>query len=150
MEEIEIAPPDSPDPIQTKDYSMSSTFKLALGLVAATALAAIAVHAPRAQTAKLKAYYVSESDITDAAASAAFVPIARQTIAAGGGRLFRTGGGRVVSSEGAAPPKRVVIIEWDSVEAAEAFYKSKAWTDIAPQRDKGQKTLRSYIVETIN
>jgi hypothetical protein len=28
-----------------------------------------------------------------------------------------------------------------------AFYKSKAWTDLAPERDKAQKTIRRYIVE---
>jgi hypothetical protein len=32
---------------------------------------------------------------------------------------------------------------WDAV----AFYKSKAWTDLAPQRDKSQKTIRRYVVE---
>jgi len=28
-----------------------------------------------------------------------------------------------------------------------AFYKSKAWTDLAPQRDKAVKVLRRYAVE---
>jgi hypothetical protein len=28
-----------------------------------------------------------------------------------------------------------------------AFYKWKAWTDLAPQRDKSQKTIRRYVVE---
>jgi hypothetical protein len=28
-----------------------------------------------------------------------------------------------------------------------AFYKSKAWTDLAPQREKAQKTIRRYVVE---
>jgi uncharacterized protein (DUF1330 family) len=54
---------------------------------------------------------------------------------------------RVVSIEGGAPPKNVAIIEWDSLDDAIALYKSKAWTDLAPQRDKSQKTLRRYIVE---
>jgi hypothetical protein len=39
------------------------------------------------------------------------------------------------------------IVEWDSVDDAVAFYKSKAWTDLAPQRDKTQKTIRRYAVE---
>jgi hypothetical protein len=30
---------------------------------------------------------------------------------------------------------------------AEAFYKSKAWTDLSPERDKAVKTIRRYIVE---
>jgi hypothetical protein len=36
----------------------------------------------------------------------------------------------------------VGITEWDSLEKAEAFYKSKAWTDLAPQGDKAVKTVR--------
>ena len=37
-----------------------------------------------------------------------------------GGRNFRTGGGKVVGLDGPAPPKRVAITEWDSLEQAEA------------------------------
>jgi uncharacterized protein (DUF1330 family) len=55
--------------------------------------------------------------------------------------------GRVVSIEGAPPPKNVALVEWDSVDDALAFYKSKAWTDLAPQREKAQKTIRRYVVE---
>ena len=45
------------------------------------------------------------------------------------GRDLRTGGGKVVGLEGPPPPKRVGLTEWDSLEKAEAFFKSKAWTD---------------------
>ena len=55
--------------------------------------------------------------------------------------------GQVAKIDGAEPPKRVGIVEWDSVDDAVAFYKSKAWTDLAPQRDKIQKTIRRYVVE---
>jgi uncharacterized protein (DUF1330 family) len=41
----------------------------------------------------------------------------------------------------------VGIIEWDSVDDAVAFYKSKAWTELAPQREKAVKTIRRYVVE---
>ena len=47
---------------------------------------------------------------------------------------------------GAPAPKNVAIVEWDSVDDAVAFYKSKAWTDLA-QREKAQKTIRRYVVE---
>jgi len=30
---------------------------------------------------------------------------------------------------------------------AKAFYNSKVWTDLKPERDKAQKTVRRYIVE---
>jgi uncharacterized protein (DUF1330 family) len=63
------------------------------------------------------------------------------------GRALRTLNGRVVSIEGAPAPKNVGIVEWNSVDDAVAFYKSKAWTDLAPQREKAQKTIRRYVVE---
>jgi uncharacterized protein (DUF1330 family) len=63
------------------------------------------------------------------------------------GRALRTAAGKVVHIEGAPAPKNVAIVEWDSVDDAVAFYKSKAWTDLAPQRDKTQKTIRRYAVE---
>jgi uncharacterized protein (DUF1330 family) len=60
---------------------------------------------------------------------------------------IRTVAGRVEHIEGAAAPKNVAIVEWDSLDDAVAFYKSKAWTDLAPQRDKTQKTIRRFVVE---
>jgi hypothetical protein len=44
----------------------------------------------------------------------------------------------------------VGLTEWDSLEKAEAFYKSKAWTDLTPERDKAVKTIRRYAVEVAN
>jgi uncharacterized protein (DUF1330 family) len=70
-------------------------------------------------------------------------------VKASGGRSLNTGGGRIVALDGTAP-KRVVINEWDSLEQAETFYKSKAWNDLAPQRDKAIKTIRRYVVESMN
>jgi uncharacterized protein (DUF1330 family) len=67
-----------------------------------------------------------------------------------GGRNFRTGGGKVVGLDGPPPPKRVAITEWDNLEKAEAFFKSKAWTDLGPDRDKAIKTIRRYAVEAVN
>src|SRR4051812_3393204 len=60
-----------------------------------------------------------------------------------GGRVFNTAGGQTVAIVGAAP-KRVAINEWDSLDQLQAFYKSKAWTDLAPQRDKAVKTIRIF------
>jgi uncharacterized protein (DUF1330 family) len=76
-----------------------------------------------------------------------YLPTVRKAIEAAHGRALRTVNGRVVSIEGAPAPKNVAIVEWDSVDDAVAFYKSKAWTDLAPQREKAQKTIRRYVVE---
>jgi uncharacterized protein (DUF1330 family) len=63
----------------------------------------------------------------------------RKAIEQAHGHTLRTLNGRVQHIEGAAAPKNVAIVEWDSLDDAVAFYKSKAWTDLAPQRDKSQK-----------
>ena len=125
---------------------MNAKFKSALAVVASAALGAAAMQGLHAQ-AKPKAYSVSELETLDPAAQAAFVPLVQAAQKAAGARVFNTGGGRIVAMEGAAAPKRVAITEWDSLDQAEAFYKSAAWRDLAPQRDKAVKIVRQYIVE---
>jgi uncharacterized protein (DUF1330 family) len=94
-------------------------------------------------------YTVSEIEVTDAAGAAAYGKLVQPAITAAGGHIFNTAGGKVVKIAGAAPPTRVAINEWDSLEQAQAFYNSKAYNDIAPQRDKAQKIIRLYAVEAV-
>jgi uncharacterized protein (DUF1330 family) len=126
---------------------MNPKSKIMLAVVVGAALGAAAVQGLHAQ-AKPKAYTISELETLDAAAQAAYVPAIQAAQKAANARNFNTAGGRVVAMEGAAP-KRVAITEWDSLEQAEAFYKSKAWNDLAPQRDKAVKTIRRYAVEAV-
>ena len=130
---------------------MRSNFRITMVLFAGVAIGAIAVEGVHAQGAKLKAYVVSESDVLDAKAQAAFIPVIRKAMAeTHHGRPLYTATGRIVPIEGGSPPASVGIGEWDSVDDAVAFYNSKAWTDFAPQRDKAQKTIRRYVVEVEN
>ena len=126
---------------------MKSSFKIGTVLLAGIAIGAIAVQGLHAQGAKLKAYSVSELEILDASAQAAYLPAARKAIEAAHGHALRTAAGRVVQIEGVPAPKSVGIVEWDSLDEAVTFYKSKAWTDLAPERDKAVKTTRRYVVE---
>jgi uncharacterized protein (DUF1330 family) len=119
---------------------------IVLAVLVGAALGAAATQGLHAQ-AKLKAYSVSELETLDVAAQKAYLPEARKAIEGAHGRALRTAAGRVEHIEGAAAPKNVAIVEWDSADDAKAFYKSKAWTDLAPQRDKAQKTVRRYVVE---
>jgi uncharacterized protein (DUF1330 family) len=128
---------------------MNSKFKIVLAVVVGGALGAAAVQGLHAQ-AKQKAYTVSELETLDAAAQATYVTAVQAAQKAAGARLFNTGGGKIVAMEGAPAPKRVAITEWDSLEKAQAFYDSKAWKDLAPQREKATKTIRRYAVEAIN
>jgi uncharacterized protein (DUF1330 family) len=128
---------------------MNTKFKFALAVVAGATIGAAAMQALHAQ-AKPKAYTISELETLDAAAQAAYVPAVQAAQKAAGARLFNTAGGKIVAMEGAPAPKRVAITEWDSLEKAQAFYDSKAWKDLAPQRDKAVKTIRRYAVEAVN
>jgi len=83
---------------------MSSNYKLVFGVVLGAALGAAAVQGLHAQ-AKPKAYSVTETELLDATAQAAYSPQVQAAQKAAGGRSFRTAGGRVVALEGAAAPK---------------------------------------------
>jgi uncharacterized protein (DUF1330 family) len=129
-----------------REAMMKTRYTVTLSLLAGVALGVAAMQGLHAQ-AKLKAYSVGEIEVTNASAQPGYLPTVRKAIENSHGRTLRTLNGRVVSIEGGAPPKNVAIVEWDSLDDAVAFYKSKAWTDMAPQRDKSQKAIRRYVVE---
>ena len=124
---------------------MKTRYTVALSMIVGAALGGAAIQGLHAQ-AKLKAYSVGEVELIGTLPSD-YLPAARKAIEAAHGRALRTVNGRVVSIEGPPPPKNVAIVEWDSVDDALAFYKSKAWNDLAPRREKAQKTIRRYVVE---
>jgi len=129
---------------------MKTWYTVALSMVAGAALGATAMQGVNAQLAAKKAYAITELESLDAQAAADIAKRVQAAQSEAGGRNLRTAGGKVVGLEGPPPPKRVGLTEWDSLEKAEAFYKSKAWTDLAPDRDKAVKTIRRYAVEVAN
>jgi len=125
---------------------MKTSYAIALAVLSGF-VGAAAVQTLHAQT-KLKAYSIGELEpIAGATAPPGYVDNVRKAIAAAHGRALRTVNGKVFPIEGAAPPPRVAIVEWDSADDAKAFYASKTWTDLAPERSKFQKSIRRYIVE---
>src|SRR5437588_87208 len=124
---------------------MKIRYTIGLTLLAGIAMGAAVVQGLHAQ-AKPKAYLISETEALDAAAVAAYGPLIRPAIDAAGGRRLNTPGGKTVAFVGAAP-KRIAISEWESLEKAEAFINSAAFKNLAPQRDKAVKVIRSYAVE---
>ena len=128
---------------------MKMRYAVGLAMLAGVAIGAVAIEGLHAQ-GKLKAYTITETETLDATAQAEFAKAATAAQQPAGGHPLRTGGGKIVQIDGAAPPKRVILTEWDSLDQAVAFYKSKAWTDLAPLRDKATKVIRRYTVETTN
>jgi uncharacterized protein (DUF1330 family) len=128
---------------------MKTRYTVTFSMLAGIAIGAVAIQGLHAQ-AKPKAYTVTQLETIDAKAAADFAKRVQAEQTNAGGRNFRTGGGKVIGMEGPPPPQRVAITEWDSLEKAEAFFKSKTWADLAPDRDKALKTIRRYGVEALN
>jgi uncharacterized protein (DUF1330 family) len=128
---------------------MNTNFKIALAVIVGAGLGVAATQGLHAQ-AKAKAYLVTEIEVTDATAAAAYGPKIQAAQTAAGAHQFNTAGGKIVAFEGAAPPKRVAISQWDSLEQAQTYYNSAARKNLLPERDKAEKILRSYAVEAVN
>ena len=71
----------------------------------------------------MPAFVIADIDITNPEGYAAYRPMAAESVARHGGR-FVARGGTVVPLEGGWDPKRVVIIEFPTLEAAKTFYHS--------------------------
>jgi uncharacterized protein (DUF1330 family) len=128
---------------------MKTKYTVTLSVAAGVAIGAVAMQGLHAQGAKLKAWSVGEIEpISGATVSDAYLKAVREEIAKSHGRPLRTVKGRVVKIEGSDPPKRVAIVEWDSVDDAMKFYNSDVWKKFAPEREKAQKAARRYIVES--
>ena len=128
---------------------MKTYYTVALSVLAGVALGGAAIQGLHAQ-ATPKAYTVTELETLDAKAAADVAARVQKMQEGAGGRNFRTGGGKVTAMEGPPPPQRVAITEWDNLDKAQAFFKSKEWTDMGPDRDKALKTVRRYAVEERN
>jgi uncharacterized protein (DUF1330 family) len=124
---------------------MKTPFTVAVSLLAGAALGAAAVQSLHAQ-AKPKAYIITETEVLDAGALAAYIPKLRDVQKAHGARLVAPAGGKVVASVG-EPPKRVGVTEYESVEKAQTYLTSDARKALAPEREKAIKITRQFIIE---
>ena len=80
-----------------------------------------------------RGYFFGEFDITDPAAYEFYRTKVPDIISAHGGRIL-VRGGDPQPFDGTMPRRRFVIVEFDSPEAARAFYYSDAYQAVLPFR----------------
>lgn len=90
----------------------------------------------------MTAFIIAIIDVTDPEGFAAYRELVAPTIEAAGGR-YRIRGGAVQVLEGAFQPKRMVMLEFASREAALNWYESDAY---APIRALRLRTARTDVI----
>jgi len=95
----------------------------------------------------MPAYLIVETDIHDPEQYERYKAASPAAVAAGGGR-FVVRGGELAVLEGDWQPKRLVVLEFENLEAAKRFYESADYQEVKKLRD-GAATLRMVAVEGI-
>ncbi len=88
------------------------------------------------------AYVINDMEVTDPALLEEYKKLSPETVARHGGR-FLVRGGSIETLEGDWSPKRLVILEFPSVEQARAWVESP---DYAPARQLRQRASRSRLI----
>jgi uncharacterized protein (DUF1330 family) len=127
---------------------MNSKYQIALAMLVGAALGGAAMQGLHAQ-AKPKAYIVTESELLDQAALAAYTPQAQAAVKAAGGTPGLITSGKIIAVVG-DPPKRIGASEWPSADQAQAYLKSPERAALNAERDKAFKITRQFIVERPN
>jgi uncharacterized protein (DUF1330 family) len=86
----------------------------------------------------MAAYLIAEIEVTDPAAYEDYRKQTPAAIAKYGGK-FLVRGGRVESLEGGWAPKRLIVIEFLSMEQALKFYRSPEYTPLIKIRQKASR-----------
>lgn len=95
----------------------------------------------------MPAYVIAEIEVTDPQQYEEYKKLSPGAIAAHGGRFIARGGETVVL-EGDWRPQRLVIVQFDSVEKARAFYDSPEYRQAIAAR-QGAATARMVVVEGV-
>jgi uncharacterized protein (DUF1330 family) len=116
-------------------------------LIVTTMVCAVNPWAAKAQdgSAAGPAYYVADFELSDSEAIKPYSANVESTFKPFGGR-FIVRGGDPVPLEGQSPKGRLVVIQFDTMEKAQAWYNSPAYAQLRPIRQKaGHSNI--YIVQ---
>ena len=95
----------------------------------------------------MPAYVIVETDIHDPEQYDRYKAASPGAVAAGGGR-FVVRGGELAVLEGDWHPSRLVVVEFESLEAAKRWYESPGYQEVKKLRD-GAANLRMVAVEGV-
>jgi uncharacterized protein (DUF1330 family) len=126
---------------------MGANRKLALAVllgIATGVACATAIHARQVKTPP-PGYIIAEVDVTDATSLEKYGAKVPETLAPFNAQ-YVIRGGETISLEGEPPKTYVVMIAFDSVEKAQAWYDSPAYDAIKPIRQRSTKS-RIFIAE---
>lgn len=93
----------------------------------------------------MPAYVIARIKVTDAEKYEAYKALAPAAIAAYGGR-YLVRGGQVTSLEGEPEDRRIAVLEFPSLERAEAFYRSAEY-GAAMDKRRGAAEAQFILVE---
>jgi uncharacterized protein (DUF1330 family) len=128
-----------------KEKVMKARSKITLAIVGSFALGAAAVQSLHGQ-ATPPGYAIIEVNVTDKEGyTKEFLPLALKEIEAGGGKYI-VRGGNPVTLQGAPPASRVVVLQFASVDKAQAWWNSPGRKSTQPIGDKSA-TTRVFAVE---
>jgi uncharacterized protein (DUF1330 family) len=95
----------------------------------------------------MPAYVIVETDIHDPEAYKRYTDATPAAVAAAGGR-FVARGGELAVLEGDWHPTRLVVLEFENLEAVKAWYESDAYQEAKRLRE-GAATMRMVAVEGV-
>jgi uncharacterized protein (DUF1330 family) len=93
----------------------------------------------------MPAYLIVETDVNDPAQYELYKAASPGAVAAGGGR-FLARGGELAVLEGDWRPQRLVVLEFEDLEAIRRFYDSPAYQEAKALRE-GAATLHMVAVQ---
>jgi len=125
---------------------MQSKYAIALAMAAGFAFGACAIHGLHA-AASPPAYVIGEITVTDQDGyKNDFLPKAQKGIAEAGGKYVAGGFNKTVTFDGAPPPNRVVLLQFESMDKAKAWNDSESNKEMRKLGDK-YATFRTFAVE---
>jgi uncharacterized protein (DUF1330 family) len=95
----------------------------------------------------MPAYVIVETDISDPEQYEQYKAASPGAVAAGGGR-FVVRGGELAVLEGDWNPSRLVVLEFDDLEAAKRWYESEIYQDAKKLRE-GAARLKMVAVQGV-